>query len=34
VRKHAHRVSMPADEILDVADMVVIRPDPERTPAL
>ena len=28
VRKHAHRVGMPADEILDVADMVVIRPDP------
>src|SRR5919108_816757 len=32
VRKHAHRVGMPADEILDVADMVVIRPDPEREP--
>ncbi len=30
VRKHAHRVGMPADEILDVADTVVIRPDPER----
>jgi hypothetical protein len=28
VRKHAHRVGMPADEILDVADTVVIRPDP------
>jgi sporulation protein YlmC with PRC-barrel domain len=34
VRKHAHRVGMPADEILDVADMVVIRPDPEREPAV
>ena len=33
VRKHAHRVGMPADEILDVADTVVIRPDPEREPA-
>jgi hypothetical protein len=33
VRKHAHRVGMPADEILDVADMVVIRPDPERAAA-
>lgn len=33
VRKHAHRVGMPADEILDVADMVVIRPDPERVAA-
>jgi len=29
VRKHAHRVDMPADEILEVADMVVVRPDPE-----
>lgn len=28
VRKHAKRVGMPADEILDVADVVVIRPDP------
>ena len=26
-------VGMPADEILDVADMVVIRPDPERAAA-
>jgi hypothetical protein len=28
VRKHAHRVGMPADEILNVADTVIIRPDP------
>ena len=28
IRRHAHRVGMPADEILDVADLVVIRPDP------
>jgi Protein of unknown function (DUF4242) len=28
VRKHAHRVGMPADEIWAVADTVVIRPDP------
>lgn len=34
VRKHAHRVGMPADEILDVVDTVVIRPDPEQEPAL
>ena len=34
VRKHAHRVGMPADEILDVADTVVIRPDPEKAPAV
>ena len=33
VRKHAHRVGMPADEILDVVDTVVIRPDPVREPA-
>lgn len=29
VREHAGRVGMPADEILEVADTVVIRPDPE-----
>jgi sporulation protein YlmC with PRC-barrel domain len=29
VREHAHRVGMPADEVLEVADTVVIRPDPE-----
>lgn len=28
VREHAGRVGMPADEILEVADTVVIRPDP------
>ena len=28
IRDHAHRVDMPADEILPVADTVVIRPDP------
>ena len=28
IRQHAHRVGMPADEILPVADTVVIRPDP------
>src|SRR5262245_30601575 len=33
IRKHAHRVGMPADEILDVADLVVIRPDPVAEPA-
>jgi hypothetical protein len=30
VRKHAHRVGMPADVIMDVADLVVIRPDPAK----
>ncbi len=29
VRDHAERVGMPADEILEVADTVIIRPDPE-----
>jgi hypothetical protein len=28
VREHATRVDMPADEILEVADTVIIRPDP------
>jgi Nickel responsive protein SCO4226-like len=32
IRKHAHRVGMPADQILDIADTVVIRPDPEAAP--
>ena len=29
IRKHAHRVGMPADEITPVADNVLVRPDPE-----
>jgi hypothetical protein len=29
VRNHAERVGMPADEILEVVDTVVIRPDPQ-----
>ena len=33
IREHAHRVGMPADEIWQVADTVVIRPDPAREPA-
>ena len=28
IRQHSQPVGMPADEILDVADTVVIRPDP------
>jgi Nickel responsive protein SCO4226-like len=28
IRRHARRVGMPADEIWNVADTVVIRPDP------
>jgi hypothetical protein len=29
VRSHAERVGMPADEVLEVVDTVVVRPDPE-----
>jgi hypothetical protein len=32
IRKHARRVGMPADDIWNVADTVVIRPDPDREP--
>ena len=28
IRRHAHRVGMPADDIIEVADLLVIRPDP------
>jgi sporulation protein YlmC with PRC-barrel domain len=33
IRKHAERVGMPADEISEVGDTVVIRPDPVGEPA-
>ena len=33
VRKHAERVGMPADQIWEVADTVVIRPDPAKEAA-
>ncbi len=29
VRDHASRAGMPADEVIPVADTVVVRPDPE-----
>jgi hypothetical protein len=29
VREHAQRVDMPADEVLEVVDTVIIRPDPQ-----
>jgi hypothetical protein len=32
IRRHAQRVGMPADVILDIADTVVIRPDPAKEP--
>jgi hypothetical protein len=31
IREHARRVEMPADEILEIADTVVVRPDPQPT---
>lgn len=34
VREHATRVGMPADEILEVADTVVVRADPDRERAV
>jgi hypothetical protein len=33
VREHAKRVGMPADEVLEIADTVIIRPDPEKQAA-
>ena len=33
VREHAQRVGMPADEVLEVVDTVIVRPDPEPQPA-
>jgi len=33
VREHAKRVEMPADEILEITDTVIIRPDPEPQPS-
>jgi hypothetical protein len=29
VRDHAKRADMPADEVLEVADTVIVRPDPQ-----
>jgi len=33
VREHAQRVDMPADEVLEVADTVIVRPDPQEATA-
>jgi hypothetical protein len=33
VRRHAGEAELPADEILAVADTVIVRPDPELAPA-
>jgi hypothetical protein len=33
VREHAKRVGMPADEVTEIADTVIVRPDPEAQPA-
>ncbi len=29
IREHASRADLPADEIIEVADTVIVRPDPE-----
>ncbi len=29
IREHASRAGLPADEIIEIADTVVVRPDPE-----
>jgi hypothetical protein len=33
IREHASRADLPADEIIPVADTVLVRPDPERATA-
>jgi hypothetical protein len=33
IREHAERAGMPADEITPIADVVVVRPDPQPTTA-
>jgi len=33
IRSHAQRADLPVDEIVKVADTLVVRPDPERVPA-
>jgi hypothetical protein len=33
VRLHAQRAGLPVDEIVEVADTVILRPDPEAVPA-
>jgi hypothetical protein len=33
IRSHAYRAGLPVDEIVSVADTVVVRPDPHAVPA-
>jgi hypothetical protein len=33
IREHAERAELPVDEIVAVADTVIVRPDPEQVPA-
>jgi hypothetical protein len=33
IRTHAYRAGLPADEVIPVADTVIVRPDPESTDA-
>ena len=33
IREHAERADLPVDEIIPIADTVIVRPDPEPEPA-
>jgi Protein of unknown function (DUF4242) len=33
IRTHAYRAGLPADEVIPVADTMIVRPDPESTAA-
>ena len=33
IREHANRADLPVDEVVRVADTVIVRPDPEPAPA-
>ena len=33
IRDHAERAGLPVDEIIEVADTVIVRPDPEKAAA-
>ena len=33
IREHAERAGLPVDEIIEVADTVIVRPDPAAAPA-
>ena len=33
IREHAGKADLPVDEVVEIADTVVVRPDPEKAPA-